>query len=232
MPASHELTALERAGRRRLYPSITDPNWLVLRRRREIFRKWLNELPVTSPVVLDVGGRVQPYRKLIRAPRHYCAIDLRPSPLLNALASAEQIPFRSAAFDLVICTQMIEYAPHPPVVLREIHRVLRPGAVLLLSAPTIFPRDSEHDRWRFFPAALRDLLCEFSTVEIVAETGSSAGLLRTIAVGCNAGVHSKLPKLMLKFTFFPAINCVGAMLDAVPGRHGSFTVNYSVRAIK
>ena len=233
MPRSDELTTLREAGDRRLYPSIRDPNWLVLRRRREIFRTWLSELPVRHPAVLDVGGRIQPYRELVSDPSRYCAIDLRPNNLITAVASAEQIPFRDGVFDLVICTQMIEYAPRPLFVASEIHRVLRAGGVLLLSAPTIFPRDSEHDRWRFFPPILADLFCGFSKVEIVPETGSGAGFLRTIAVGCDAAVHNKLLKAMLRVALFPAINCMGAVLDRSKLRQpGSFTVNYSVRAVK
>ena len=84
------------------------------------------------------------------------------------VANAERIPFPSQEFDLVLCTQMLEYAPDPGLVLSEIHRVLKPGGRVLLSVPSVFPQDAD-DRWRFLPAGIRQLLSAFSEVEIVPE---------------------------------------------------------------
>jgi SAM-dependent methyltransferase len=225
-----DLDALREAGRRRLYPRINDPNWLVLRRRRQIFRNWLSNLPVPDPVVLDIGGRIQPYRELIPTPCRYYAIDLQSGPLLTAVARAEQLPFRSESVYLVLCTQMIEYAANPFAVADEIRRVLRPGGILVLSAPSIFPRDSPHDRWRFFAAGLKQLLAGFSRVEIVPESGNLAGVLRTAAITLHAMARFDLLRRLLRFSAVPIINLVGS-LEPAP-KDSSFTVNYSVRAVK
>src|SRR5206468_12905738 len=82
------LDTLVQAGKQRLYPRITNPNWLVLRRRRMIFRAWLQRLSLQGPRVLDVGGRIQPYRELIAVPCEYWAIDLWPTLLVSAVANA------------------------------------------------------------------------------------------------------------------------------------------------
>src|SRR5713101_6672773 len=121
MPQTETLEQVRRAGRERLYPSLTNPNWLVLRKRRELFLEWLKNMPPGDLSVLDVGGRIQPYRPLIvSAHARYVAVDLRPTPLVNVAANAEQLPLASAVFDLVLCTQMLEYAADPGQVISEI----------------------------------------------------------------------------------------------------------------
>src|ERR1700751_2151546 len=126
----------EREGRERLYPSVTNPNWLVLRERRKILQAWLVNLPSESLHVLDVGGRIQPYRPLL-ADRleHYVAIDIRPAPLVNVVAQGEHLPFPNDHFDLAICTQVLEYIAQPGQLISEIRRVLKPGGFLFLSTP-------------------------------------------------------------------------------------------------
>src|SRR5712691_2056674 len=170
MQDTHSLEELLKTANQRLYPSLTNPNWLVLRRRREIFRKWLAQIDGRDLEVLDVGGRIQPYRPLLEGRlRRYLAVDLRRTPLVNIVARGEQIPLASAQFDVVICTQVLEYIPEPAAVIAEIHRVLRTGGCLLLSVPAVFPRDSDFDSWRFLPTALRQLLAAFSDSEVVPE---------------------------------------------------------------
>jgi ubiquinone/menaquinone biosynthesis C-methylase UbiE len=45
------------------------------------------------------------------------------------------LPFRDAAFDLCVCDQVIEHVAGYGTLLAEAYRVLRPGGLLLLSAP-------------------------------------------------------------------------------------------------
>jgi SAM-dependent methyltransferase len=124
-----------RESRARLYPSITNPNWLILRRRREIFKHWLHDLRISPVRVLDVGGRLQPYRKLLADDVCYIAVDIRTTPLVDVVGRGEQLPFASGSFDLVLCTQVLQYVPEPSLVLSEINRVLKPEGALILSVP-------------------------------------------------------------------------------------------------
>ena len=148
------------------------------------------------------------------------------------MAAAERLPFADNSFDLVLCTQMIEYSPDPAVVMGEMHRVLRPHGTLLLSAPSIFPRDSEQDRWRLFPAALNQLLGAFSEVQIVPEGGSAAGLLRTLAVFVHMAARYRAVRFLMSCSLIPLLNLLGATCDRFGATDGSFTVNYSVQATK
>jgi len=228
------LHAVKHDGKERLYPSLTNPNWLILRRRRQIFQNWLVGLKDSNLCVLDLGGRIQPYRPLLEGRLgRYVAIDLRQGPLVDVVARGEQIPFVSGQFDLVICTQVLEYIPEPAVVLAEVRRVLKPGGRLLLSAPAVFPRDSDHDLWRFSPGSLRSLLRDFQDVELRAEGSSFIGLVRTFNV-CSV-IFAKPAWLgrVLRFTLVPVLNVGAHAFESLflPS-NDQFAANFSVFARK
>lgn len=228
------LDSVERQGRERLHPSLTNPNWLVLRRRREIFQKWLERVEGRDLNVLDVGGRIQPYRPLLEGRiRHYVAVDLLQTPLVNIVARGEQIPVTSEHFDLVICTQMLEYIPDPRLVIDEIHRVLKPGGCLLLSVPSVFPRDSDHECWRFLPAGLRVLTAGFTESEIVPEGGTVVGFFRTMNACFNIFVHYPRMRSLFQWTLCPLVNLAGELMNRIAASNNDqFAANYSVWARK
>lgn len=233
MPNTETLEELQRLGRRRLYPSLANPNWLVLRKRRQLFQGWLGRLPQRNLSVLDVGGRIQPYRALIPHIARYVAVDLRSTLLVSVIANADHLPFAEKQFDLVICTQMLEYAPDPGSVVAEIYRVMQPNGWFLCSLPSLALRDSEEDRWRFWPAGIRQMFPEFSEIEIVPEGGSIAGFFRTV----NAGLHLLAGysgiRTALGYSVIPALNLCGLVLESLISRkHDAFAVNYSVLARK
>jgi|HubBroStandDraft_6_1064221.scaffolds.fasta_scaffold263388_2 SAM-dependent methyltransferase len=234
MPNPETLEQVQALGRARLYPSVTSPNWLVLRKRREIFRSWIAGMRLNNPVVLDVGGRIQPYRSLIDEGRaRYTAVDLNITPLVSVAGDAQQLPFASERFDLVICTQMLEYAPEPPRVMAEIRRVLKDGGYLLMSVPSVFPRDADYDRWRFLAPGIRQLVAGFSSVEIVPEGGSVAGFFRTINSCLQIFARYDFARTVLSYSVVPVLNVMGALLESVAGStNDQFAVNYSVLARK
>jgi SAM-dependent methyltransferase len=54
---------------------------------------------------------------------------------IDYIGDASDIPALNAEFDAIICTEMLEHHPEPIKVVRELARLLRPGGVLLLTAP-------------------------------------------------------------------------------------------------
>jgi SAM-dependent methyltransferase len=223
-----------REGQLRLYPSLTNPHWLVLKKRREIFEKWIATLPQGDLLVLDIGGRIQPYRRLLTGRTGaYIGIDLRPSPLVGLVARGQELPFADNRFDLVLCTQMLQYTREPKAVVNEAIRVLKPGGAFFLSVPSAYPIDSEEECWRFLPAGLRHLLADFDSVQIVAEGGSVAGFFRTVNACLNIFVRYPSFRSMFRYTANPAINLLGAFLEKLSGSSNEqFAVNYSVLARK
>jgi SAM-dependent methyltransferase len=228
------LDRVTREGKERLYPSLSNPSWLVLRRRRMIFQKWLGHIAGDELLVLDVGGRIQPYRPLLEKHlRYYVALDLRQTPLVNVIARGEQIPLSDGKVDLVLCTQVLQYVSDPAAAVAEIHRVLKPGGHLLLSVPAVFPQDSEHDRWRFLPDGLTLLLRSFRDVEIAAEGLSVAGFFRTVCIWLVMFGRPVFVAKILRITLVPLLNLTAALLDRWFARGNTqFTVNFSALAKK
>ena len=222
------------ATRKRLYPSVGNPSWLVLRKRREIFGQWVNRLPAGKLMVLDVGGRLQPYRELLDGRvRRYTSVDIRRTALVDVIASGEQLPFISESFDLAICTQVLEYVPEPQIMISEIRRVLRRGGTLILSVPAAHPRDAEEECWSFYPAGIRKLLANYSEVEVVPEGGLITGFFRTINACLNIFARYKAVRSLFTFTVFPFFNVLGLCIENLAGStNDQFAVNYSVLARK
>jgi len=184
--------------------------------------------------VLDIGGRIQPYRPLFADRLHsYVALDLRRTHLTNVIGNAEQLPFGAERFDLVICTQVLQYVPNPQTAIREMARVLKPGGHLFLSVPSACPTDAEEECWRFLPAGLRHLLSPFQEIEIAPEGGSVSGFFRTSNICLNMFVRYPAVRVLYQHTLSPLLNLTGAVLDVLSGgRNQQFTVNYSVLAKK
>jgi len=54
--------------------------------------------------------------------------DMRARP--DVVAEASRLPFRGVCFDVLLCTQALQYVADPVGAVREFARVLRPGVLL------------------------------------------------------------------------------------------------------
>jgi len=222
-----------RNARARLYPSLRNPNYLVLRSRRLIFTEYMKTLP-DKLAVLDVGARYQPYRPLLAGKyEKYFALDVDKSEFVNVVGSGDGIPFRDGIFDLVIATGVFEYFQTPADAAAEIYRVLKPGGSLLMSVGAVVPRFVEQERWRYLPLGLQSLFASFSNVSIVPEVFSLAAFCRLM----NLGFHDflKLPALKFAYeiTMCPLMNLLGLFLEkAHLTSNEKWAGNYNVIARK
>jgi hypothetical protein len=95
-------------GRFRLNPSLGDVDSLIFLHRRPIIAQWLAELP-KDLLLLDIGGRIQPYRPLIENQvRRYIGLDLQREGLVNVICTAEHLPFEDGCCDVVLSTDTLQ----------------------------------------------------------------------------------------------------------------------------
>jgi SAM-dependent methyltransferase len=91
-----------------------------------------------------------------------------------------------SSFDTVLSTQVLEHVPDPRATIAEFQRVLRPGGMLILTAPHLsMVHEVPHDYFRFTRYALTQL-CEsagFEVVEIHAVGGPLSFVGHTLSLG-------------------------------------------------
>ncbi|MEM4288407.1 MAG: class I SAM-dependent methyltransferase [Candidatus Caldarchaeum sp.] len=84
--------------------------------------------------VLEVGCGLGHYKKHARG-EDYVGIDLNPMLNPGVVASADNLPFRSSCFDVVIMLDVIEHVEDVDSALEEAVRVLSQRGKLLITTP-------------------------------------------------------------------------------------------------
>jgi SAM-dependent methyltransferase len=215
-PARGDITAITPAelaawpGAERRDPPRSDRHYLALsplahQLRAEIARLLQGR---DDAHVLDIGCGAKPYLPFV-APYagRYVGVDTAEGPYVDHVTPAEQLPFEDEAFDLVLCTQVLEHVQDPAAVLSEIHRVLRPGGAVLLSTHGVFlfhpdPPGTDGDYWRWTHAGLRKMV-------------GAAGDWREVEVQPNGDVVACLAYIAAQF-----VDEFGARLGFDPLRRG------------
>lgn len=145
-------------------PSDLDLSWNALGKiSRETLRRELKELcRFEAGEVLEVGaGRARNRERGFFANRfaRWLTVDIDPLSDPDAVGSALALPFGGESFDTVVCSQMLEHLPAPLDALFEIHRVMRRGGRLVLSAPQTWALHMEpNDFYRFTRHGLEAML--------------------------------------------------------------------------
>lgn len=113
-------------------------------------------------LVLDAGAGEGYYQSLFARARYHatdlCKVE-KIYPGLHFVSDLAHIPIQDEAYDLIICTQVLEHVPQPEVVLGEFFRVLKPSGQLWFSAPFFFPEhEVPYDFYRYTRYGLQFLL--------------------------------------------------------------------------
>lgn len=193
--------------------------------------------------VADVGAGGSPYRELF-AHVDYVAID-REQTLhadaeeLDIVASATDVPVPDGEFDAVISTQVLEHLPEPAAALREMHRIVRPGGRLFLSAPLVWEEhEMPHDYFRYTRSGLDHLLTAagFEQLEIVPRTDGFTALAQLVSSARWSLGYTDDPKLLAddRFAAFRRLGQISdelAELAPLDARR-SLTLGYTVAATR
>jgi len=144
--------------------------------------------------LLDVGCGARPFEPLFadRVTRSFGVDHPRSTELSarhpDAFAIAEALPFRDRSFDTVLAMALMPYLPVPDFMLREAHRVLRPGEIAIIEFQMMGPPwNPPHDYFRFtrYGAELLLLRNGFQPVAVVP----IGGLMARVGLSTLAGLN-------------------------------------------
>lgn len=136
----------------------------------------INKLPKGK--LIDVGAGESPWKCWLKDETKYTGIDIRYSNEFGMsqrnsdviLYDGNTMPLEDKTFDSAICIEVLEHAADPEFLLSEISRVLKPGAILILTVPWSARRHHiPHDYHRFTKERLEILFEKsgFKDIEIL-----------------------------------------------------------------
>ena len=174
----------DNARRNSMKLSESDFHYIVL----SFLYAWMDRvaLPVVSGILLDFGAGGQPYRGLFEpAVKKYIAADVTPTPGLVldvTLVPGQPVPMEAGSVDTILSSQTLEHVPDPAFYLRECRRLLRPGGVLILTAPMQWRHHEQpYDYFRFTRYGLSHLVTQAGfTIENLEGTGGVWALIGQI----------------------------------------------------
>ncbi len=210
-------------------------NWLVHR----ILEKHLARIAREHARgrLLDIGCGEKPYRTLF-APfvKEHIGLDHAETQhghaAIDLYGYAEAIPAEALSFDTVLCTAVLEHVKEPAQAVAEMHRVLRSGGVVILTAPFFWHiHEAPRDFYRYTAYGLRYLMEKAGFT--ISELTPLSGFIVTFAQELVYFLHDSLPRWLVPLamplgTLIQGAACIIAPLD----RSTHFTWMYLVVARK
>lgn len=132
-------------------------NKLYSNSSRFYLEEWVKKAATSLPpgsLVLDAGAGDCPYKPLFHEMKYesadFCQIENAQYGEITYVCDLSLIPVEDARYDLVLCTQVLLQLTDPLTVLKELHRVLKPGGFLWISSSLYYPElGTTYDYTRF-----------------------------------------------------------------------------------
>ncbi|MER7571264.1 class I SAM-dependent methyltransferase [Streptomyces sp. NPDC126514] len=144
----------------------------------------LRGLPGPAPRLLVVGGATigNGVGAVYRDPRvQVIAFDIVGSPVTQFIADAHHIPLPARTVDAVLVQAVLEHVLDPPVIVSEIHRVLKTDGLVYAETPFLQQvHAGAHDFTRYTASGHRYLFRRFDELAAGAVTGPGTQLLWSI----------------------------------------------------
>ena len=162
--------------------------------RTSIFDRLKKTLPLFNGQLLDIGCGKMPYRDYILNNSNvekYTGLDIESAITYDQSVKPDftwdgnVMPFDDHSFDCAFGTEVLEHCPDPEKILKEVHRVLKPGGVFFFTVPFLWPlHEVPHDEYRYTPFSLERKLNNtgFNTIKIQATGGWHASMAQMLGL--------------------------------------------------
>ncbi|HYX31497.1 MAG TPA: class I SAM-dependent methyltransferase [Oligoflexus sp.] len=168
---------------------------------------------------LDFGCGAKPYKDIFTTTQ-YVGLDIQMNPghdhsqeQIDVFYDGKTIPFPDATFDSVFSSDVFEHVFELDGILDEIHRVMKPGAKILITVPFIYPEhEVPFDFGRYTQYGLKALF-ERHGFQVVTQKklGTSVEVLHQLA---NYYIHNSMPRV-IKLLGVPCVNISGWLLSKI-----------------
>ncbi|GEP97294.1 class I SAM-dependent methyltransferase [Chitinophaga cymbidii] len=224
-------------------PSVFHPYYFI---RKGLFRKIKEHSPVLKGKLLDFGCGSKPYRSYIHADE-YVGVDFEneghphDNEQIDIFYDGKRIPVEPELFDSVLSSEVFEHIFNLEEMLVELHRVMKPGASMLITCPFVWKEhEVPNDYARYTHFALKHLLEKNGfRVKVLDKSGNFMEVLFQLQVlyfhdSLYLKFFRKIPlvKDLFRLFFFALPNLVGAAASKVFPRNTRMYLNNIIVAEK
>lgn len=130
--------------------------------------------------------------------KEFVGADMRPGTGVDRILNLHKIDLPTEFVGIVLCLDTLEHVEYPHKALEEIHRVLKPNGIVIISSVMFWPiHDYPQDYWRFTPEAFKSILKQFNK-SFVGYAGRDDFPHTVIGLGFK-GDASKLSEFILRY---------------------------------
>jgi SAM-dependent methyltransferase len=136
--------------------------------------KWaIARFPFEEPILDACAGWEPNFYQPLFPGKKYIKQDMRDfdPPCIDVICDiADMKPIADESIGLVLNLESLEHLPYPQRAIDEIHRVLRPNGLLILTTVMHFKiHQAPRDYWRFTPDGIELLLSRFKILDCTLE---------------------------------------------------------------
>ena len=141
-------------------PGFSHPYFFIRKGLLAAMKDWA---PSVNGKLLDFGCGSKPYKSLFSVDE-YVGLDFEKTGHdhtgedIDVFYNGRTIPFPDEYFDFILCSEVVEHLFDLPIVLEEMHRVLKKNGQILITCPFVW---NEHevpfDYARYTQFALKDI---------------------------------------------------------------------------
>lgn len=137
------------------------PQWFIYKEENKLSKEISG---LAYGCVLDIGAGTQAIKHFLSSNCEYFSLDYyqtatewyHTQPQL--FGDGQRLPIRSNSIDTVLLLDVIEHIPKPHDCIAEIMRVLKPGGMLIINVPFLYPlHDEPYDFHRWTKYGLREM---------------------------------------------------------------------------
>jgi SAM-dependent methyltransferase len=140
------------------------------------------------------------------------------------IVTSEFLPGADGQYDALACIEAFHYVTDPAHGVRELRRVVKPGARVVVSVPVVWEYDPHIVEHRYTSGSLRALFEGWDDVVVVENGGRAVTwtlVTGTLLHAFEEELAARLPSAAVRAVFalaYLGLNGVGALFDAVEMR--------------